>query len=570
MTSSSFSSSNQTYRKLMGNGMVYKVPPFQRDYSWEEEQWDNLWQDLMAMIEGKERSHYLGYLVLQSTDDRNFLIIDGQQRVTTLSLIVLAAMFNLSKLIKAGVNPENSQSRLNSLRNIYIGFQDPVSLLTRPKLELNRANNQYYQNNLVELKEVLPMHHHSASAHVMRKAFLFYCEKIEKHTEMADDRSKAIAEFIELISDRLFFTVMNLTDELNAYVVFETLNARGVPLSATDMLKNYLFTVLYDEGRPPEEFKKIEEDWSGISLRIQESKLLDFVRVHWNSRNSLVRKLDLYKTIRQNVTKTKHVFQLLSNMESDIDSYQYLQKPESSIWNEVCRNYAKILKVFKITQAHPAIIAARRVMGDQEFERFLKLIVIVSFRYNVICGLNPNDLEKVYGQIRELCNRQSDNRTTEILSFLKSIYPTHDQFVAAFKEKIFTVKNNRPLVHYILKSLDDNRIDTEPAKAEEHCTIEHIVPTHPAEGQWTAFDQSDLEYFSSRIGNLLQLEELFNRDIGNREFLDKKAIYAKSKYRLTREVAEKNSDWTVSHIEWRLNEMAKHASQLWKIEQLEK
>ena len=292
----------------MGNGMVYKVPPFQRDYSWEEEQWDDLWQDLMAVIEGKEPSHYLGYLVLQSTDDRNFLIIDGQQRVTTLSLIVLAAMFNLSKLIKAGINPENSQSRLNSLRNTYIGFQDPVSLVTKSKLELNRANNHYYQNNLVELKEALPSRGHSASVLAMRRAFLFYSDRIEKLTKNSDDPSKAIAEFIESISDRLFFTVMNVTDELNAYVVFETLNARGVPLSGTDMLKNYLFTVLYNEHRPPEEFKKIEEDWSAISLRIQESKLLDFVRVHWNSRNRLVRKLELYKTIRQNVTETKDVF----------------------------------------------------------------------------------------------------------------------------------------------------------------------------------------------------------------------------------------------------------------------
>ena len=209
-------------------------------------------------------------------------------------------------------------------------------------------------------------------------------------------------------------------------------------------------------------------------------------------------------------------------------------------------------------------------MNDQDFERFLKLIVIISFRYNVICGLNPNELEDAYSRITQLCNNANEYRYDKIINSLKNIYPTHAQFVAAFKAKIFVVKKSRLVIYYILKSLETGLIDTDPAKAELNCTIEHIVPTNPAEGQWSAFDQNALESFASRIGNLLQLEELFNRDIGNREFKDKKPIYAKSIYRLTREVAEKNRDWTVSHIESRLDDMAKQASNLWKIEPLEK
>ena len=88
-----FNTTNSTFRQLMGNGMSYRVPLFQRDYSWGPDEWDDLWQDLVALFgEAPEPAHYMGYLVLQSADNRAFDIIDGQQRMTTLSLLMLAAV----------------------------------------------------------------------------------------------------------------------------------------------------------------------------------------------------------------------------------------------------------------------------------------------------------------------------------------------------------------------------------------------------------------------------------------------------------------------------------------------
>jgi uncharacterized protein with ParB-like and HNH nuclease domain len=88
--------SNMTYRQLMGNGLRYEIPKFQRDYSWENEQWDDLWQDIMMLVSNEETEHYMGYLVLQTTDNKNFIIIDGQQRLTTLSILVF---FQASKVV---------------------------------------------------------------------------------------------------------------------------------------------------------------------------------------------------------------------------------------------------------------------------------------------------------------------------------------------------------------------------------------------------------------------------------------------------------------------------------------
>ncbi|MFM5961229.1 MAG: DUF262 domain-containing protein [Dolichospermum sp.] len=85
--SQNFNTSNKSFRQMFGNGLSYKVPMFQRDYSWEDDQWDDLWNDIVLTAATRENDvHYMGYLVLSSTDSRVFSVIDGQQRLTTLTL----------------------------------------------------------------------------------------------------------------------------------------------------------------------------------------------------------------------------------------------------------------------------------------------------------------------------------------------------------------------------------------------------------------------------------------------------------------------------------------------------
>jgi len=116
MAITNFNTSNQTFRKLVGNGLVYRVPMFQRDYSWTEREWEDLWQDIVAMLEpGGEEGHYMEYLVLQSNDERNYDIIDGQQRITTLSRLILAILSNLHRLVALKIEPED-----NNIKRKYL------------------------------------------------------------------------------------------------------------------------------------------------------------------------------------------------------------------------------------------------------------------------------------------------------------------------------------------------------------------------------------------------------------------------------------------------------------------
>lgn len=83
--------STENYSTIIGNNKMFMVPKFQREYSWGSEQWDDLWQDIETMRSEKD-DHYMGYLVLQTADDKNYQIIDGQQRFTTVTILILAAI----------------------------------------------------------------------------------------------------------------------------------------------------------------------------------------------------------------------------------------------------------------------------------------------------------------------------------------------------------------------------------------------------------------------------------------------------------------------------------------------
>ena len=121
-----FNTTNSTFRQLMGNGMSYRVPLFPTRLFLGGRRVDDLWQDLVALFgEDPEPAHYMGYLVLQSADNREFDIIDGQQRKTTLSLLMLAAVAHLMDLASSADPTDPQRRRAEQLRSNYIGYLDP-------------------------------------------------------------------------------------------------------------------------------------------------------------------------------------------------------------------------------------------------------------------------------------------------------------------------------------------------------------------------------------------------------------------------------------------------------------
>ncbi len=570
MSAANFNTENRTYRQLLGNGLIYRIPRFQRDYSWDEEHWEDLWADILGtLLNGGEPAHYMGYLVLQTEDNRNFEVIDGQQRLTTLSLIVLASMRLLNKIATDGAHSENNQKRLEQLRATYIGYLDPVTLTTRNKLSLNRNNDIYYRDYLVTLADHLPQRGFPGSTHAMRKAFEWFERHLREHVKAEADPGMALAQFIDHMSDKLFFTVITVADELNAYKVFETLNARGVRLSATDLLKNYLFSVLASGHESAHELDELERRWDGMVGRLGQESFPDFLRIHWNSRQSFARQAELFKTIRNRIQDRKQVFELLRDMDEDIDTYLALSEPEGSKWPPDWKQSAAELRMFSVRQPYPMLMAARRRITDADFEALLRATVVIAFRSNVIGAQHTGEQERIYHQAAIKLHRGEAKQLSEILDILRTIYRNDEAFRADFAEKSIktTQSRNAKIVRYILARLEKHHGGLEFDPESASYTIEHILPQSPQAG-WDAFSDRDLEHFIYRLGNMVMLESSKNKQVANLPYVEKQPVLRTSQIKLTCQLAEENDEWTPQRIEAQQKKLARLATSVWRIAQL--
>lgn len=570
MSAINFNTTNQTWRQLLGNGLIYNVPRFQRDYSWTQDEWEDLWLDIENMFQsGGEPAHYMGYLVFQTKDQKTFDIIDGQQRLSTLSLLVLTVLKHLREFIDQGIESEDNRQREEQLRNSFIGYLDPVTLVPQTKLSLNRNNDAFYKDKLVPL-EKLPQRGLSISERLLKKGFEWFYRKLkEDYAKNRDGRE--LARFLTDLSDRLFFTVITVTDELNAFKVFETLNARGVRLSPTDLLKNYLFSIVYKDGAHETEIDALERRWKAMVDKLGSESFPGFLRTYWNSRRNFLREAELFKTIRRETPDKKCVFDLLREMEEDVDVYVALSNPEDTLWHGEERKYIAELRMFSVRQPWPLLMAAFRAFDrDREgVKQILRATSIISFRYNVISGLATNIQERTYNKVAQAIAIGRSGDVRDVIRALSDIYVPDRRFEPAFSEKTLrtTSARNKRVARYILFSLERHLTGQDYDMDSPTYSLEHILPENIESG-WDQFSDAQINEAVYRLGNFTLLEADLNREAGNKGFAEKKAIYQKSSLEITRRIAQENEVWDMDRLAERQRWMARQAKTIWRLSQL--
>ena len=565
--SQNFNTSNKSFRQMFGNGLSYKVPMFQRDYSWADDQWDDLWNDIVLTAATRENDvHYMGYLVLSSTDSRVFNVIDGQQRLTTLTLLILAVLKYLDELAENGIDPDANRQRSTQLRSSYIGYLDPVTLITQSKLSLNRANDAYFQTYIVPLQP-LPKQNLKFSEKLLKNAFEWFYGRINEQFSKAKS-GKEIAQFIENVVDRLFFTVIEVNDELDAFTVFETLNSRGVKLAPIDLLKNYLFSVVNKSHSSSHELetRRLEEQWHKIVDTIGDANLTDFLRVHWNSKNTRVRESGLFKAVRQVIDDRGKVFELVRNLDADSAVFAAFIDPENELWTIEQRQYIRTLHLFKVKQPLSLLLAARRTLNDTDFTKVLRACVIISFRYNIIFSGATGDQETIYNNLAKDITLGNVQTIQDVMSRLRPIYKTDSEFKAAFSVKAFP-NNSSKVAIYILTELEKKQgiaFDTSSSKYD----LEHIFPVNPAD-DWPGFPSPVTDDPQLRLGNLTLIEKTLNKNAGNRSFDEKKLIYAQSLVPSTQKIGIECDFWSKSEINDRQDRMAREATSIWRLSEFD-
>jgi hypothetical protein len=549
------------FLELLGNGRNYRVPAYQRDYSWEEEQWEDLWNDLLDLRGKPEDRHYMGALVVEGKSDREFLIIDGQQRLATLSLLSLAVISKLRKMSGMGAGQEN-QERAAALRARFIGEKDPASLIESSKLFLNETDDPFYQDYLVQLRSPLNPRSLPKSSRLLWECFQYYSGRLEAIPEF--QQGAALAELIsETVGRQLMFILIAVENEINAYTVFETLNARGLELTTTDLLKNYLFSRIQVSS----DLHALQRRWRMLVATIRQERFPEFLRYHLLCEHPKIRSQRLFKLVRDKANSPEQVFGLLDALDARAELFAALSDPNHSFWAETpeARPYIREFDLFRVRQMTPLLFAAYERFEKPEFVRVLRLVSAISFRYSVVSRLNTNALEPVYHQAAKAVLNGEAKTPGQVFEHLKSIYVGDDKFEQDFALLELDTGQRKKLAKYMLSRLECDcsgracDADTDPA------SIEHILPENPSDEWEEEFPREHWESSIYRLGNLTLLEPSANRKVGNLAYADKSAAYESSAYSLTKRISEMAPEhWTLDLMNKRQRELSARAVHLWR------
>ena len=555
-----FDTKTINFIELLGNSKIYKVPRFQRSYSWDESNWEDLWLDILALKNNEETIHYLGTIVLQTSDNKTFTIIDGQQRIVTLSIIILACLKLLSDLEVNGIEPEKNKERKEIFINQYIGFKDPKALTYQSKLTLNDTDKDLYNSYLVQFKTPLNTSKLPESNKLMVNAFDYFIKKLESIGLKND--GEGIVDFIEsVISSKLFFIQIVVDDTISAYTVFETLNARGVELTTTDLLKNYLFSLLDNDI----DITNLQPRWDKIVNTVSYRKFPVFLRYYLNSQQPIVRTEKLFKEVKSKVNDRNKVFTIIDELEKYSDVYVSFEDPENELWRSYSNynNIKKLLNELKLfdVQQYKSLLLSVYFKMNKYFESVLKIIRAITFRYNVIGKLNPNELERAYNHAAIKVYKGEILTPQALQNELQRVYIDDESFKNSFSTKSFDTSKTKEkkLVRYILISIENQKYNKDYYPFDTDATIEHIFPEN--------YMNNEIEVDNSliyRLGNLTLLESSLNKKCGNKSFNEKVEIYMKSQYELTRELTE-YEEWGIDNIRSRQEKLAKIATSIWRV-----
>jgi hypothetical protein len=220
------------------------------------------------------------------------------------------------------------------------------------------------------------------------------------------------------------------------------------------------------------------------------------------------------------------------------------------------------LKLFQINQTLSLFISAYSNLDEAIFTKLVKACTIVSFRYNIIGGLNPNEQENVYNSIALRINQTKQFHITD----LKEVYVSNESFETSFSNKIFkSTQRNHKIVKYILSHIEKHKYGNDISYDSDIFSLEHILP-ESADEDWGDFNSEAINRSVYRIGNLTLLEKRLNRDADNKKYEEKKPTYSQSNSKFTNSLPEEFEEWNESNISKRQKNFAKDAKSIWQIQ----
>lgn len=543
------------YEILNGNKQ-FLIPVYQRYYSWDIDQCKRLWNDIVEMQKKGKSGHFVGSIVniaeqAMPTGVQKFMIIDGQQRATTLTLLLLALRdYAIANPSDTTINAKRIDNML--LKNEYESGDE------RYKLLLTETDRDI----LISLVESKPIADGTKSK--LLDNYRYFVDKIA-------DKELLPAEIYESIGK---LQIVNITLDRtmdDAQAIFESLNSTGKELSESDLIRNYVLMGL----EPTEQTYVYEHMWRPMELlfsyETQDTLMDKFFRDYLTMKLTRIPKqgrvYDEFKLYHLNC-EFSTIRELCQDLLTYAKYYTDIVFARSS--NPVLKGLYSDINDLRMEVSYPFLIKvhndyAEHIITEDELLEILRLCISYVFRRS-ICDIPTNSLNKTFATLRNEIRQDDYLNSIKAFFILRDDYkefPNDEKFVTAFISRdIYNMRSR----NFILSHLEN--FENKSIIVVENYTIEHIMPQNKnlsiewqtmLGANWREIQKTYLH----TIGNLTLT--CYNSEMSDHSFLTKMDMeggFKESALRLNGFVV-KQTEWTESTIKTRAKLLAEKAKKIW-------
>lgn len=556
---------DQTVKNLL-EGAFFKIPRFQRPYSWDEENVSEFWSDA---ITSEDQAYFIGSFVLYSkTPDADLLyVVDGQQRLTTITLLLAVLRdafadlnqsqqaYGIQKFIERA-NIENELEFVLQTETSYPYFHDHIQRFGAPTTiprygDEEHALERAYKYLREQVSDALKAIEYDTTLSEKRRV-------AEKRSKLQAIRDKVLR--LQLISIRL-------DNEDDAYIIFETLNTRGKDLTVSDLVKNHLTRQLRPTNvgidTAKDKWQELNEIFDQSEAKINVNR---FLHHDWISKYPYITEKKLFKEIKTRFAGA-NALDYLNSLIDDAKKYRKIYEPKSFDWSRQEIRIADALDAlnqFRVAQPVPMLLALLRAYDTGTLSlRQLRRVLIDMENFHVQFTAvtqqrTGGGTALMYASTaRQLFEATSKNEAARVIrqftDKLRERVPAYAEFEAGFMALAFSEGNTRQrsIVRYLLRAIDRHgRVGTASVDYAT-MTIEHIAPQSVSNRPGVDDDHVAM------MGNLILVDEWLNgKQLATKSFGVKRELLQKAGIPLDKVIGEA-PDWSNEAIERRTKELAR-------------
>lgn len=540
---------------ILTENKKYVVPSYQRPYSWDKSNTEQLIEDIYNSFCQENEEYFIGTLICIHKGDYTYEIVDGQQRLTTLSLIFAKIKDLISHNKRA---KENLQKRVLPIDD----FSDKPQ---EPRLKVRSKEYDLYYNYILQGNpSFLP-----DSPTSTQKLFIENFKTIEEYLLAKADDEEILCNLAKYILERVYVVFVQTDNFTSSFRLFNVLNTRGMPLAASDLIKNSLFEIAEDSG---EGHEKLEEYWDRIEDTIGVENMDKFLMLNRLSqkkdRDRVVKNLvDEYAELLKNVYSNQAVKFTVDLLKSAVN-YQRIRdlEFEDMVLFKVFSSLSRLSDEWV-----PPILAFinRRDKDTSITKKNFKEFVQIFEK----CYMHGWFKKQVRGKREIVCFSalvaiNNEKKFEEIIDVIKT-HADNEGFISSLDDDIYEPSPNRVnFLKAVLLRMDQEMQDDSVYKTYYgRITIEHILPQRSLNDYWrTRFTAKEHAEWLHKLGNLALISGTKNSEAQNSSFDKKKEVYGKNNKKVSFDITKEICDypeWDISSLVKRHESLVSMAKSIW-------